>query len=1495
VTETESTNVLALGSAGTRVLLVGTGTHVSGSKLPDIPAVAATVQDLAAVLVERCGLRPENLCGPLIDPQDQGELGDAIMTAAAKATDVFLLYYVGHGLVSAGNELYLATAATDDEFTGLAFKALPYQAIRDVLTDCPARSIIVVLDCCFAGKAHGSFGTAANAFELASQGGTYLLASASEHEQALAPVGDEYTAFTGELLTLLRMGDPTGLPEITVEDAYRHLARALPRRQIPEPVRYLSGRAGDLVLTTNPVAVLPATNRWPDDQAATPGSAQPCPYRGLDPFTASDARFFFGRDELIADVLARLAEWADSGGPIAMVGVSGAGKSSLLQAGLLPAVARDELGVLGSGSWPHMTLMPGRRPLETLAARLATPSAMTREAILAELRADPTRLVAIVRASLRRSTAVGGRLLLVVDQFEELFTLCQDESERRAFVQALCAAGASAALVVLSVRADFYARCMAYPELVEVLTDRQIPVTPMTPEQIQAAIEQPARVAGLALEAGLTDRLLHDLGTNDTFAGPSLPLLSYALQMTWARRAGPLLTLAGYEATGGIWNAVTRQADLAYDGLDPAGQRALRTMLLRMVYLGEGTEDTRRTVDLTELLAEHPDDAVALGAARDALAGRGLIALDEDTAQIAHDALLWAWPRLRRWIEEDRGGLLVHQQLTDVADDWQRNRRDRGRLYRGAKLTTAQRWSAEHAALLRPTDREFLRASLDLRRRGRMLVLGAVVMLVVAAVAAPLAIVQSRDAAAEAALIASRQIALRADAIRDADPAAAQQLSLAAYRIAPTPEASASLLTSFTTPYPVALAGHTKPVVNLAYNSDGQVLASSAGDHTLRLWDVADPRHPAARAVLEPGGTAAIAFVPHRGVLVGQTANALRLWDIRDPSRPVALAGVAVEPVETFGLAVSPDGTTVATASAGGLIRLWNITDPRRPVLDATRTIDAQQVDSIAFSPDGKTLATGSGAAGPGADQARVRLWNVTEPRQPVVGAVLPVDSALGLGFNPHGTLLVSVGAHGSARIWDVTNPDNPVRQTDPQTVGGGRADLRDVVFSPDGNTFVTADSSGTIDRWSIGDLSGVSVASQLPGTSPEYADALSPDGETVVGAGADGAVRVWTSPNPPVLPGKLLDFGDPFSTDGGVIALDATLWNVADPHHPVRAATLPQPWSSAAFLPNSRTLISLNDDRSMLGLWDATDPAHPVRESTFSDVLDVSFSDDRHALALYRKSVPVIDLWDISDPRRPHRTGDISDPSQGGPNTPVGALFLNNTILLVQDAAGNHLWDVRDMHRPVHASDLPSDLQFDHTVSGAGGASLVAWAENQPISVFDLTNPRHPVTVQVPGIEGDATGAVFLDDHTLAASTANDHAVHLWDFSDPGHPHPLSILSADNIVTDLIGSADGRTLVGSTGFTGRLPMWQKTAQGWVEQGSLSYHNWDVDQGVAIRSDSSVAAIGVLPNDEAQGVLLADLQPDRIHRYLCSINKQSITRDQWQRYLPDQPFQPPCA
>jgi hypothetical protein len=767
-------------------VLIGTGAHATGSGLPDVPAVSTTLADLEQVLVQRCGMVDSNL-RVLADPQTPLEVGRVLTESAKQAHDVLLVCYVGHGLVSPGGELYLATKSTERQPELLAYTALAYTAVRTSLLQSPARSIVVVLDCCFSGRALGVLGAldSALAVDLAQVNGGYVLTSAAPEELALAPLGGRHTAFTGELIGLLTRGDPDGPKLLTLRHAYQYLTRMLPARGFPKPHRRASEWIDDLVLAPNPAYRPPgAASLEPD--AAAPAS-DVCPYPGLAAFRAEDTRWFFGRERVTTELMGRLAACLDQAHPLVLVGASGSGKSSLLRAGLLPALSAGTLLVPGSRTWPQLVFSPTSDPVGELAAQVARLGGVDPGVMRSELVADPEGFATTIRRALAAwaggGEISGARVVLVVDQFEETFLRCTEDHDRQVFIRAVCAAagdGASGseppALVVLGMRADLYDRCTAYPELLPALQDGQVVLGPMRLAELRAAIERPAYAAGLTLEPELVETLLHELDTGNGSANAganaaapydpgALPLLSHALQGTWEHREDRTLTVAGYQATGGIRGAVAATAEATFQGFDPAEQQAARRLLLRMVQIGDGVPDTRLRADRNTLI-EHSPDSAAASTVFDAFAHARLITADEDAAEITHEALLRAWPRLRGWIDADRAGLYIHQQLTDAAQRWDRNGRPASALYRETALAVAQDWAQEpaHQDDLGTLERDFLAGSQALRahqqekshRRTRQLIASLVVLLLLSLAGGGIALYQVKHPGPRLALSTSQ-------------------------------------------------------------------------------------------------------------------------------------------------------------------------------------------------------------------------------------------------------------------------------------------------------------------------------------------------------------------------------------------------------------------------------------------------------------------------------------------------------------------------------------------------------------------------------------------------------------------------------------------------------------------------------------------------------------------------------------------------------------------
>ncbi|MGH3836234.1 MAG: caspase, EACC1-associated type, partial [Pseudonocardiaceae bacterium] len=1063
----------ALTGAGVRILLAGTGRHRAGSELPDLPAVSATVADLATTVVQRCGAHPDQV-RTLLDPASPLVFGRELTAAAAQAEDVLVVCYLGHGLLDAHGELYLATQATDHLRDGLGYTALPYAALREELAKSRARSVIVLLDCCFSGRATGSpYPADLDGFATTRSPGGYLLASAAPEELALAPTGERYTAFTGELIRLLRDGDPAGPRELTLDHLYRCLDRALPEQGRSRPRRYAAGRTGELVLAPNPAFQPPVL------PGKVPAEGT-CPYRGLKAYDVADARYFFGREALTAELVTRLAEQRDGAGMLVVVGPSGSGKSSLLRAGLIPALDAGLPNIPGSRAWPRVVFAPGAHPIATLASRLAPLAGETADTLRTRLAADPAELSSVAEAVLSRhargENITGRRLVLVVDQFEEVFTACEDAKERQTFLDALSAAAASTALVVLGLRAGFYAQCAAEPQLVAALQHSQLIVTPMSTDELRAAIEKPAAQAGLALEPGLVTLMLRDLRTGDNAEHASgnggLPLLSHALFETWQQRDGDLLTLAGYAATGGIWDAVTRTAEDCYAKLTATEQDTAQLVLLRMVHLGEGgTEDTPRRVRLADL----PDTKAATRVLT-TFADARLITLGTDTAEIAHEALLRAWPRLRQWIDTDRAGNLIRQELEEAAAAWTRAGRDTAGLYRGSRLEAARTRAASmsNEGDLSPAASAFLAASTEQQRRTvrlrRIVLVMLSVLALVASGAAAVAFHQSATAQEERDNAIFNQITAQADRLRSTDASLAAQLSLTAYRMRPTLDLNTALVSMGNAVLATPLTGHTNFVTTAVFSPDGRTLATGSVDQTVRLWNVTDPTHPTPLGPPLAGHTDfvfSVAFSPDgRALASGSKDQTVRLWNVTDPTHPTPLDPPLAGHTNTVRAVVfSPDGHTLASAGEDQTVRLWNVTDPTHPTpLGPPLAGHTNFVYSVAFSPDGHTLASAS-------DDYTVRLWNITDPARPtILGPPLAdhTDYVRAVTFSPDGHTLATGSRDRTVRLWNVTDPTHPTPLGQPLT--GYTNSVYSVAFSPDGHTLASGGADRIVRLWNITD-----------------------------------------------------------------------------------------------------------------------------------------------------------------------------------------------------------------------------------------------------------------------------------------------------------------------------------------------------------------------------------------------------------------------------------------
>ncbi|GAA2456810.1 nSTAND1 domain-containing NTPase [Streptomyces lavendulocolor] len=1234
-----------------------------------------------------------------------------------------------------------------------------------------------------------------------------------------------------------------------------------------------------------------------------------CPYPGLAPFGAQHKQWFHGRERMVHLVCERMDDRMREGGPLVLIGPSGAGKSSLLAAGVLPALDDGRFPVAGSSTWPRLLLTPTASPALALATAAGLDATAARSTAAA-WRADPARCL----AELREITGAGdpaptgdsppAGLVVVVDQFEEIFTACGDETDRQWLIDVLdrLARPTGGAVVVLGVRADFYAACTAHPQLRAALRAGPVLLEPMTEDELKDAIRRPAGSVGLDVEDGLVEVLLADLGAVGGPAGTSttgrLPLLAHALRATWQQRHGHTLTVDGYRVTGGIQGAIATTANRLYDILPPPCQEAARWVFLRLVIVGRDADDSRRRVRYDELLRHAPDREAAVRVLDDFTRGR-LLTRDEDTVVMTHEVLIRAWPRLRDWIEHDRSGNLVRQDLEEAATLWERAGREAAALYRGNRLEAALAWAETHRPELSAAARAFLAAARHHQRRGQWLRRAAVATITALAVIASLTAVfafrqesRARDAAADA--LRARDQAVNAAVtsasvqLAPTDPSLSAQLALTAYRMYPTPEAASRLISTENTPLATRLPGSSGAVNTVAYSPDGHMLAAGHyRQNIVRLWDVSDPGRPVelGRPISVSRSVASIrslAFSPDGRVLAvgghlsnkgdGGSGGFVDLWSLTSPSHPVPLgrpkapaiqgldAATAVE-----SLAFSPDGRTLAAAWHAGLVSLWTVTRPDDvDPAGAPLNLGCPGVFSgrIAFSPTGLTLAAACD------DEAgTIGLWNTTDPAHPGRGRSVKAGHHVNsVAFSPDGGILAAGSNPGRVHLWKVADPGRPVPLGKPLT--GPTQSVMSVAFSPDGHTLAAGSADHTIHLYNVTHPKAIGpLGRPLTGPGGAVTDVVfSPDSRTLAAGNHDGNVDLWNLP-----PTRIAGAGGnvasvAFSPDGRTLAAGnqnntVSLWDTTDPNHPVPRGdplTGPgDPVDAVAFSPDGRTLAA-GDSGGTVTLWNTTDPGRPVRlreTLTGADglIFALAFSPDGNTLAAagdHRSGS--IALWDVTDPAHPVSRAGISNSRT---SSVMSLAFSRDGTMLAAGGDGSNgtvgLWSTTDpgvrIGQPI---DQPTATSTWVAFS-PDGRTLATGNSRGAVTLWDATDPHHltrrgsPLTV--PG--GSLWSVAFSPDgRTLAAAGHTDNGtIHRWDVTDPDHPTaiggPLTVETG--FVAVLAFSPDSRTLAATT-----------------------------DDGVAT---------------------LWDLDVESAISRICAGSSGALTRHQWSRYVVPLPYAPPCA
>ena len=1196
-----------------------------------------------------------------------------------------------------------------------------------------------------------------------------------------------------------------------------------------------------------------------------------CPYMGLQAFSEENAQYFYGREALTEQLLRALNQQS----VLAIVGASGSGKSSVAQAGLI-AQLRQGKQIPGSEQWWIGNLRPGSHPLETLAHRLVDPGS-DKEKAYQQLQIEGLLYQGVEGFVQWLRTRPEPVVVLVIDQFEELFTLTA-LPDRQTFLDLLLGALAYAGdrfKLVLTLRADFMVPALEIPGLAKILEQSVLVPPYLTEDNYRQAMLKPAEQVGLQVEPGLVEVLLSDLNHS---AG-DLPLLEFVLEQLWQRRQNGQLTLQTYQEIGGLKGALERQAQAVYDSLDPEAQACAQWIFLTLTQLGEGTEDTRRRVlksdlaiakyapplvertlqalTIAKLIVINSEETVGSGQSRGEESSEAPDTAPQNitpqniTIEVAHEILIRHWSTLRWWLEENRARLRLQRQLEQAAALWQQHGQQPDFLLRGVRLAEVEGLYINYTDELSASTQQFVEACLSdrnrteqqirkrLRQTQRIAILIGVLGLAALGLGglayrqklmAQVEEIKALDASSDALLWSNQQLEALLTGVK-AEQQVAQMRGSDQWLIGSEVWHETQLRAASTLQQAIyhtqeidRLEGHHQQVNAVSFNAKGDLLASGSDDGTVLIWhqngSIAATLNPKpANQAAQPHRVTSVVFSPDgQTIATASSDRSIQIWRINGDTNSNTLDIRLVKILNghrdwVTSLSFSPDGQTIASASRDQRVKLWSLDGS----LIKTLAGHKGWVNQVRFSPDGKILASAG-------EDNTIRLWRSDGVLVRILAEKIrnPSDRITSLAFSPDRQHLISAG--NTILRWNLaTGAAQPLGQTKPES--GDPVQINSISVSPDGKV-ATAGSDGKINLWKPdGTLQQSFVGHQAAISEISF----NPAGDRLVSASADKSVRLWTiSDRPANSKGSIYSAifspvshlsADPrfFATAGWDGAID--LWKqTGDRRTLVRVLKGHQSTIAAiTYSPDGKTLASASADKS-IKLWQVSAGKAIATLNGHSDgVTSLAFSPNGDRLASGSND-KTVKLWSPVTGKLLATLSGHNDGVTSVAFSPKGDLLASGSYdhsVILWNKEGTLSQTLDQQGAAVAAVRFSPDGQF-----------LAVGSWDNTIRLWQISSDRASANVPLKlfiGHQGGVVGLDFSADGRVLASSSADGTVKLWNLETGALIHTLFGQSAR--VNSVQFSPDQQALI-SADDHGAVMIWNLDQSELLNQGCDRLRNY---------------------------------------------------------------------